>query len=1178
MKKLALLAVVAIAAGCTPKLDKDPPPEQVQARFNPAASPPVVPSPNSLAIDPQTGKVSAPLPPDPSDADRQFVAYLNTLDGFPADSPGQASFDGELSVDSVTSDTVRVMDLTDGMKPVVGYIPAKASPPPGAGGGMLVSPPASGWTAGHDLLVVLVGGDNGIKGAAGQPVVGSNVWALVRARNPLVTCSGPSPSDCRATTPLLSAQEAVQLERLRQLYKPLFDALEAGGLPREDIPLLWTFKVASEAGMAFQPTATPPAVPVPNDLAIDPATGRLNIPVDPRSSPANQAFVSDYLNTLNGFPPTTPGSAAVVGGTLSPASVNAQTVQVIDLTPASGGGAAIGPVSAPIGFDGASRTITIDPPGGAWTRGHHYAVVVVGGPNGVRTPSGGQVFASTVWALVRSTAPLATCADPANADCTSLLGVVSLTDAEAARLERLRQAFQPLLDSFAARGVARENIPVAWTFTIFSQPEAVFDPANQVLPFPNDLLRETPSDGGTPHVNLPVPPGASEQVQALNTLDGFSTTAPAVSENSDGLAPLTGGARIDPASLAGGTGFVLLQPSGDPTVLQTEPQVSACLSCASSLLADGGTQVGAGRPEQLQFVPAVPLDEKTSYAAFLTTDLKAQGGLNVVASPTFVLLRSPAPLVDSSGHSTISGVSDAQAAQAEPLRQALKPLFDALDAQGHPRKQLALAWSFTTESTVTQLARLHGFPAAATLPDKPMALAAAPGVTPSANASAVFAGEMPEAFLLTGPSGTLNPVAPKVDRIPFLLVLPKTAPPGSGYPVVVFGHGLRGARGDALALSDALAQAGIATIAIDEVWHGERTSCTGSAATLRAAGLAGATDDFACGGPGAAPNPATQACDEGVPIGRCIGRNGGARTCTFGSPTAADVTGGDLFCMSVQQGRCQSSGRCEGGDFWRTGAQSGPVISGWNTIDPANLFTTRDNLRQQVVDFSQLTRLIRGTGDGSLNALLTGAGASGTLDGDQIHYVGLSLAGALFNAVSPQTHRVVLNVPAGNLPGILLTTQSPELVAGREAFLAGLAAQGITVGTPAFDSFIGFAHWILDPSDPVNAGAYLARGNYIPGDRQAFIQFIEGDQTLPNPTTQALVAATLRPPQMSCASGQAPPCADVFAFTVDVFSSVMPAPEDRHGFLLNGVTDITSYGQNQVTQYLTQGTVKTTFP
>ena len=60
-------------------------------------------------------------------------------------------------------------------------------------------------------------------------------------------------------------------------------------------------------------------------------------------------------------------------------------------------------------------------------------------------------------------------------------------------------------------------------------------------------------------------------------------------------------------------------------------------------------------------------------------------------------------------------------------------------------------------------------------------------------------------FLLTMPDATLHPE------------------PATGYPVVVFQHGLTRSKEDALAIANSLAQAGFATLAIDAPFHGNRT-------------------------------------------------------------------------------------------------------------------------------------------------------------------------------------------------------------------------------------------------------------------------------------------------------------------------------------------------------------------
>src|SRR5581483_5221484 len=92
----------------------------------------------------------------------------------------------------------------------------------------------------------------------------------------------------------------------------------------------------------------------------------------------------------------------------------------------------------------------------------------------------------------------------------------------------------------------RADIVMAWTFTIVDAGEMTFDPANSIVPFPNDVLRAN----GT--VNLPGCTSATDPLTqitcGLNTLDGFSTLAPPVSESSDTAAAVQQ-ASIDAASL-----------------------------------------------------------------------------------------------------------------------------------------------------------------------------------------------------------------------------------------------------------------------------------------------------------------------------------------------------------------------------------------------------------------------------------------------------------------------------------------------------------------------------------------------------------------------------------------------------------------------------------------------------
>jgi hypothetical protein len=154
--------------------------------------------------------------------------------------------------------------------------------------------------------------------------------------------------------------------------------------------------------------------------------------------------------------------------------------------------------------------------------------------------------------------------------------------------------------------------------------------------------------------------------------------------------------------------------------------------------------------------------------------------------------------------------------------------------------------------------------------------------------------------------------------------------------------------------------------------------------------------------------------------------------------------------------------------------------------------------------------------------------------------------------------RSLLNVPGGDLAQILLT--APAFSSVRDSFLAGLAAQGITLGTPAFDEFIGMASWILGPSDPQNAGYWMLNRQSSPVSRKVLIQWIVGDAVMPNPTTAELIAAANRATGRQCSVYQFNP------------SMTALGPADRHGFLLN-FKDPTTTGtaQLQAVQFISAG-------
>jgi hypothetical protein len=893
----------------------------------------------------------------------------------------------------------------------------------------------------------------------------------------------------------------------------------------------------------FDPGAIPAVVPQPNNLALDPSTGLVNVPPNPGDTPTQTAFNQTYLDTLDGFPMESTATVTT-SGDLDPASL-ASGVLVLDITnPAAPSTVTVTPSYTSNGADAGGGTLSIPGflPGGQWQRAHTYAVVVIGGsqPGAVKGATGLEVTGSSTWGLIASTSNCQTlsacgplvplCAFPDGGPGGPGSGCLPTTDlipsaADAAQLQPLQSGYAPLLAALAGPpfNIPRTNVAILWTFSITTQAEVTFDPANTVIPFPNDVVRNQNAAG---LVNLPVPAGTppilAQLIAGLNTLNGFSTTATITSAvdfslPNDGVSALMQG-LLDPNSISPplAIGFAAEGASRGAAVSQGDPNFTFCLSnvppgCPSvtATLPDGGV-----KPQMLGIVPTTPLDELTTYAAYMTNALRDVTGKPVIPTAIFALVRLPiatAPLADQNGKSQVSLLTDAQAQQLVLLQGGLAPLFLGLQQQGIPFTKVVQAWAFRTQSTISQLQALSGIPYAG-FPANPLWVANVTAVVrpqltaagiPSGNIASIWQGEIIDPFALTGPGGTFNPTG-SVSAIPmqFIMTVPTSAAPVAGYPVTMFGHGLGGNKTNAFAIANSLATAGQVMIAIDEVWHGERNTCTGFGAYLDAADPGGAPpggfpDSAICT---STPTAATT-CNA---AGRCqLTSRTTVATCAFGTPTANET------CFLVGQNECAPDGKCEGADFNST-------FSGWNLLNLANLFATRDNFRQQVIDNSQFARVASGAGAGSLGTL------TAPLNAGAISYAGQSLGGilgTLYTSVAFNVNNAGLNVPGGNPVNILLTSPAfSSLLAG---FQGGLAEAGIVTNTPTYDLFIDIARWILDPADPTNMAYYtihktgipsVTGGDSIPAGRRTFVQWIIDDQVVPNPTTVQLVQAALHNP------------------------------------------------------------------
>jgi hypothetical protein len=801
----------------------------------------------------------------------------------------------------------------------------------------------------------------------------------------------------------------------------------------------------------FAPTASPPAIPLPNDLVKTGGDGvHLNIPDQATDSPA-QMDLNHYLNTLDGFPSSTPGSFSFAGA-IDPATITVGTptvngsVLIFNAT----GMQPLGPSDYTLtpSADGKSVTIT---PTKRWTPGSQFVVVVFGGSDatGVKGAMGEVVLASPTFFFLRSPRPVVglcgngdtpECACPSLSDPRCHSVVQGLSDAQALQLEPQRQiANATLAQILPFSGTdgndprKRENVVLLWGFTIASAPEAVFDPTRGDVPFPNDVL----IDQTTNLVKLPIAPGDPQAAikMGLNSLDGFSTTAPAT-------------LPIDSDPMGGDIDATTVVPQKSVVMLGVTSNNGPEYTAAPVFVAGGTTFAG-----QIAITPTSALEsDQVRYAVVVTGDVKDKAGRNLIASPLTVLVRGTNPLIDQDGHSTVSILDDMSAQQLELLRMKQAQLFSVLEmVYMIPRNNVAAAWTFPTQSEVRPLLALDALPSKAgtttnvtithTTSAAAIAAAAASLPYPTAHLGGVVFGTMTTQRAADPKTGTISfdrtttgsdatfsvrlPASPIQEPVRFVLVLPNSSGP---WPVAIVQHGLDGWRGSMMPVVDSFAAAGWATILIDLPFHGARSVCTADNQCI---------------------SNAAGACD--MMTGQCMG---GLKLAT---PSATDPFACALEPLSGDPSDCR------------------PLASGAAFVNPANLFGSRDNLRQYVVDAQQLMRVIQD----KTNATGLAAQIAPTFvyDSTKIGYLGMSLGsvtGALFLAVAPDPQTAVLNVGGGHLVQIIAEGSLSSLLAPL------LQALSITPDTPAFLQLLNTAQWILDPADPFALGQHLVRAPVTP--------------------------------------------------------------------------------------------------
>jgi len=898
-----------------------------------------------------------------------------------------------------------------------------------------------------------------------------------------------------------------------------------------DIP--YSDPVPKVATAIFDPTTG--QIPLPNALALSPL-GLAGLP-DGAQKELLQAF-----HDADGFPndqevPITIGlvdeaispSGAVTpsGPTLDLATFTGDTCFVFGVTAAGAGFIPLDPVTAADVIPGAtSSTLVLHREGRLpWEPGLYYGVLR-GGANGVHTADGRPVYASQVFNLVAQGEDMTTEKNIA------VLRAQTSSEAEAqalaGQLNLLIAAYSlpPAAGVPSAFGAVdlrfpHQELAALTAFHIAPRVTQVdLDPARGLVPLPIDLLRDTDSASPgyghlTPIAACTLAGGTLDAAGDCSTpaaagfeaLDGFGTTAPILAPTNDlVLASSITGATVQVWDLTAPAAPVQV----DPATLVVEPceVTDSGFSTAIVVQPAGLTSCDATSPFRSR-----PLEDATDYAVVITTGVKDKTGAALgQGTVAKVLLLTHEVFKD--GTSQLAGIDDATAASLEVMRQQLLPV---IGASGLTRSEIAMAYTFRTQTVLADAAGLGALPylqpPATALPGPVTTFTAAQAfarygvdpAVPSSHIAEVLETTIQVLDLLSPATGAFDPTrlvpgAPTV-TVPVLIATPAVAnanvpactggltPFGKCSPLVVFRHGLGGGRANMLTVADALTAQGFTVVAIDAAKHGDRSFCSKGDTTTAVGGLV-------------------------VPV------------CSDGAACVSPLPAG-------AQGDAKPPGGCAAGFAYRpvsTSCLADPVSCGWdgqhgipfvsgNFLVTANFFRTRDSMRLDIADESQVVRAIAfvpsvapPTGHPVFDHMVVGGLV---IDPASIAYLGQSLGalnGAMDVAANPRLSTAVLNVGGGTMVDVF--TNSKAFSSGIDAILAEL---GIARGTSDYLQLLAVAKLVLDPADPVNFAGHL-KADTLPNlladptgltpqaPKDLLVQASFCDQVVPNPFTYLLGA------------------------------------------------------------------------
>ena len=356
---------------------------------------------------------------------------------------------------------------------------------------------------------------------------------------------------------------------------------------------------------------------------------------------------------------------------------------------------------------------------------------------------------------------------------------------------------------------------------------ANFVPLSGVLPYPTDLYFNGSTDGTLNMPTTPFLPNAA----AINALDGFSTVATATARFS---------APIDPLTISASTVIVLEVDVDNAT--KATVGFRRALVYGTDYTARVAPTIDSNEAT-LEIVPLKPLTPSTGatnvgYLVILTNGLHDTAGNAATPDRDYLAIVQALPTCAALAGS-MNGICLLTGAQ---LQLATAVLGAAIVPN------VVLSFSFSTEATADTMSV-----AAALAQPGPIGVVATGLTLQALNAALppiadVYVGQvqipyyLDPAAPLTGhwdaapggppggvPSTNLTrfnpvPVAKATLGIPLFVTVPNGASghakPGTGWPVVIFQHGLQGNRTQAAAIAGAYASQGFVVASIDIPLHG----------------------------------------------------------------------------------------------------------------------------------------------------------------------------------------------------------------------------------------------------------------------------------------------------------------------------------------------------------------------